>query len=230
MIARLLPRRTAAFSLIEVAISVGLIAFALTAILGLMSIGVGASRDSIDDTVMGLIAQDVADRVRTQVASMKGAFTKADTTGVPVDITSDDFRWNPFFTQQPGYTTIGNSTLPLDPETNQPGETANAYYSREGVFVREATSGAEIENYYKAAIYIRPLPPTSPTADVVSYASLNLPPTGSAPSMDYPVLAVSVQIGWPTQPVKDGKVVGPVVNHIKKNAVKTAFTFLLAKP
>lgn len=49
-----------AFSLIEVTIAVGIVAFVLVAILGLVPVGMQAAREAMDDTRTSLIAQDAA--------------------------------------------------------------------------------------------------------------------------------------------------------------------------
>ncbi len=62
--------RRRAFSLIEVVLALGIVSFALVAILGLMSVGLDSSRDSIDDTAVALLGQDAYNRVRTDVAKL----------------------------------------------------------------------------------------------------------------------------------------------------------------
>jgi len=53
-----------AFSLVEVTLALGVIAFALIAILGLIPVGLSSARDATEDTRVSLIAQDVAVRAR----------------------------------------------------------------------------------------------------------------------------------------------------------------------
>ncbi len=221
------------FSLVEVTLSLGIIAFALVAVMGLLGVGVNASRESVDETVMGLIAQDISNRVREELASVG---PPADSSGAAIPSATSDFRWNATaFTNRPGYAMVANTILPNDPPTGGPGITANAYYTHEGVFVRETIPGAEMDNYYKAAIYVNPLPLTSGLPTTVSYTSLNLPPTYSPPNVnpptvDYPMLAVTVNVGWPVQPVQDGLVIGPAGNKGNRNAAKSTFTFFMSKP
>ena len=57
-------RTERAFSLIEVALSLGVVAFAFMAILGLIPVGLAASRSSIDYTRGSLMARDAINRVR----------------------------------------------------------------------------------------------------------------------------------------------------------------------
>ena len=63
------PRRVSGFSLIEVTLAIGVIAFALLAILGLIPIGMRSGRESIDATRTAQIAQDVVNRIRATVVS-----------------------------------------------------------------------------------------------------------------------------------------------------------------
>ncbi len=53
-----------AFSLIEVVLSLGLIAFVLVAIFALIPVGLNAGRDSVDATRFSLMAQDIRSRVQ----------------------------------------------------------------------------------------------------------------------------------------------------------------------
>jgi len=58
-----------AFSLIEVTIALGVVAFALVAILGLVPVALRSAREATDDTRSSLIAQDVATRARALFSS-----------------------------------------------------------------------------------------------------------------------------------------------------------------
>ena len=60
--------RRFAFSLIEVVLALGIVSFALVAILGLLSVGLDSSRESIDDTAVTLLGQDAYNRVCTDIA------------------------------------------------------------------------------------------------------------------------------------------------------------------
>lgn len=57
-------KKTAAFSLVEVTLAIGIIAFGLLAIIGLLPVGMNSGRESVDATHAQLIAQDVFDRIR----------------------------------------------------------------------------------------------------------------------------------------------------------------------
>lgn len=62
-------KKPAGFSLVEVALSLGIIGFALVAILALVPVGLRSGRDSVDATRTSLIAQDVVNRVRASLDS-----------------------------------------------------------------------------------------------------------------------------------------------------------------
>lgn len=59
--------RPQAFSLVEVTIAIGVIAFALLAVIGLLPIGIQSSKDAGDDTRTSAIAQDVFNRTQGQL-------------------------------------------------------------------------------------------------------------------------------------------------------------------
>ncbi len=82
---RKLRRKDKAFSLVEVVLAVGIVAFVLISILGLMSVGIKANRESADDIAVGLIVQHVSTSLR-----MEG-FTKvnANTNYAPANTTPD---------------------------------------------------------------------------------------------------------------------------------------------
>lgn len=62
-------RKQHAFSLVEVTLSIGIIAFALIAILALVPVGMNSGRDAIDATHTSLIAKDVQARVMSSLAN-----------------------------------------------------------------------------------------------------------------------------------------------------------------
>ena len=61
--------KRAAFSLVEVVMALGVVSFALFAILGLLPVGSQSGRDSIDATRTSLIAQAVFDRIHANMTS-----------------------------------------------------------------------------------------------------------------------------------------------------------------
>jgi uncharacterized protein (TIGR02598 family) len=60
-------RRDTAFSLVEVTLALGIIAFALIAILGLVPVAQNAGHDAADDTKIALIEQDAFTRARAAI-------------------------------------------------------------------------------------------------------------------------------------------------------------------
>lgn len=62
-------RRVTAFSLIEVTLAIGIIAFALVAIFALIPVGLNSSREAIDATHSSLIGKDVQVRVKGSVTA-----------------------------------------------------------------------------------------------------------------------------------------------------------------
>lgn len=60
-------QRTKGFSLVEVTLAIGVIAFALLAIFALIPVGMNSGRAAIDATRTSLIAEDVQNRVQSSV-------------------------------------------------------------------------------------------------------------------------------------------------------------------
>ena len=217
-------RDPAAFSLVEVTLAVAILSFSLVAILGLLSVGINAARDSGDDTKVGFIMQDVANRVRGEMAG----------TVQTVDPTKLDLTWNAAFGTSLNYTILGNTTLPPDQTTGKPAITATAYYTADGVLVPRAGAAnptptptpaasatptfTPTPTFYKAEIVIQhlnpyPYPIPTPTPD----------PNPNSP-ISYPYLVVTVKIGWPTDGTTNGNVLGA------SSTAKAVSTFYLLKP
>jgi uncharacterized protein (TIGR02598 family) len=70
-----LSRSRAGFSLIEIILAVAVIAFALTAILGLFPVAVGAATDSQRETQAALIARSILDQLAARPGSATRYFT-----------------------------------------------------------------------------------------------------------------------------------------------------------
>lgn len=63
---RSMHRRAAGFSLVEVTIALGVAAFALAAIVGLLSITLKSSKSALDDTLVAEMASDLINTMRKQ--------------------------------------------------------------------------------------------------------------------------------------------------------------------
>jgi len=68
-------RQRAAFSLIEIILAVAVIAFALTAILGMFPVAVGAATDSQRETQAALIARSIFDQLQARPETPTRYFT-----------------------------------------------------------------------------------------------------------------------------------------------------------
>lgn len=198
----MIENRSHGFSLIEVTLAIGIIAFGLIAILGLVPVGLNAAKDAADDTRTSLIAQDVFNRVRGDLST--------NTTAVPVANLS--LRWldasGNLQASPISYTSIANASYGITTPA------ANAYYDSEGLFLNESADYAR--NSYKARIFIRPL--------ATGTYPPNLQPSGSAPNTSYPMLSVVVKLGWPTEAKLDGKILPT------DTTTQATYTFLFRKP
>ncbi len=66
MTSRPSPAAPFGFSLVEITLTLGIVAFVLVSILGLFSVGIESSRRSADDTIISQIANQVLSDTRTQ--------------------------------------------------------------------------------------------------------------------------------------------------------------------
>lgn len=231
-------RKSAGFSLVEVTLAIGIIAFALLAIFALIPVGLNSSRDAIDDTTTSLIAQDIYNRIKSEVATdqVPVAWTTANGT--------DRFqlRWNRNLFPLTGlsYLSLANIS-PTAYSGATPPSTTVAYYDTSALFVKQTAqvAGEPIDptrNFVRADVIIRPLyctagqvlPVAGPTPaydlNATNYPEFARPRTMSSGSIDYPYLSVHVSLGWPTQPVVDGALVSTGA------AAKKLYTFYLRKP
>lgn len=72
-----------AFSLVEVVIAVGLVSFALLALVGLLTVGLKSSRESAEDTILSLCTETTQALVRAEgfsQVSANAAYAPGDTT------------------------------------------------------------------------------------------------------------------------------------------------------
>ena len=80
----MMTNRTAAFSMVEVTLALGIVAFALLAIFGLLPVGLTASRNAADDTRTSMVAQDAYNRVRASLN--RGVYFDGTFARVPLSI------------------------------------------------------------------------------------------------------------------------------------------------
>jgi uncharacterized protein (TIGR02598 family) len=92
------PGRSAAFTLVEIVLVLAVIATALIALIGVLPVGMNASRQAADQTVVALIYEDVHNRLQSEklvagVASFSPAFF--DDRGVFIPTTSNPSSGTP---------------------------------------------------------------------------------------------------------------------------------------
>ncbi len=152
-------KRQSGFSLVEVTLAIGVIAFALVAIFALIPVGLSSSREAIDDTTTSLITQDIFNRVKAEVATDQLPIPWTNPTG------NDTFqiRWNRIILPAAGlsYSNLAN-VLPAVYNVSPQPSTAVAYYDTSGLFVKQAPQNPNdpvdpTRNFLRADIIIRPL-------------------------------------------------------------------------
>jgi uncharacterized protein (TIGR02598 family) len=231
-------QKVRAFSLVEVTLAIGIIAFALLGIFALIPVGLNSSREAIDDTSTSLITQDIYSRIRSEVATDRTAVPWTNSNGKE----TFQLRWNRQILPLTGlsYSALGNVPATSYSGATPPSTTVG-YYDKLGLFVKQAPQSSTdvidtTRNFVRADIIIRPLycdptqiiplagPPPAYDATHTSYGEFVRPRTISAGVVDYPYLGVHVSLGWPAQPVADGSLVATGAGN------KKIYTFYLQKP
>ncbi|XHR28463.1 MAG: hypothetical protein ACFUZC_21420 [Chthoniobacteraceae bacterium] len=74
--------RIFAFSLIEIVVAMGVVSFSLTAMMGLLSVSLGSSKASTEDTVLAAMASDILGDLRRQSFANAQTYVQASTPAV----------------------------------------------------------------------------------------------------------------------------------------------------
>jgi type II secretory pathway pseudopilin PulG len=177
-------RKTKAFSLVEIALALGVIAVALVAIFALIPVGLNASRDATNDTQTTMIAEDVYNRVRLSVnrgVYFDGTFARVPLTTGPSPIPTPE-------------------SLPA-PWTGGAGatQTISWFYDINGLYRDEAMTGTFSSVYYRVDVQFG-----------ASWAA----GVGAAPTPDAGLLRpVTAKILWPVN-TADGTVINANNNKV----------------
>lgn len=113
------PAPTRAFSLIEVAMAMGIVAFAFTALMGMLPVGLGLFRDATDTSVATRIVQKVSGDLQqadfNSIASADGNVIYFDEQGTVVSSVNGAIYWArvSIFSgaQLPGNSQVSNGDL-----------------------------------------------------------------------------------------------------------------------
>ena len=103
-------RGSRGFNMVEIALAIGIIGFALVSILGLFAVGLNASRDTADDSMASLLVQAVvADRRSTPYSSITPPIT-ATTFEIPaLDSPAASWPYILYFKKSGGVPVITNA-------------------------------------------------------------------------------------------------------------------------
>lgn len=156
------------FSLIEVTLSLGVLAVALVAIFGLMPVGMTASRDAANDTQVSLIADDACSRVRyytNRGIYFDGTFARVPLTSGPSPVPTPVPLPTPWTVDAAGTQSI------------------SWFYDVNGQYRTEADAGTYSNTYYRV--------------DVNFGATWNAIGTSPTPNPGF-LRPVTIKISWPT--------------------------------
>ncbi len=177
-------RGSVAFSLVEVTLSIGIIAFGLIAIVGLIPVGMSAAKDAVNDTKATFMAEDIYVRIKGKISRSLAV------------VANDPAAFDTYI----------NNTLPT-PTASVPipsNVLTIAYlYDVDGKFLYEYSAGTTVpanvtaflkSNYYRAQVDV---------CKLSDYTALGYVDNGV-------LLGVTVQINWPTYTQQtDGGVINP---------------------
>jgi len=166
------------FSLVEVMLAVGIVAFAVVGVLTAFPVGIEAARDSRDETTAALIADDVFTRMRSQ------PFTSVRIPQVPFKTVS--------LATSPGWNGAGPNYQDLFCYARN-GQPANA--AGGGTLGQGPQSGSSYksdEGYFAVRIYVRNNPYQGKTTD------------GSISAMT-DLACVILEVSWPVRQPYDNR-------------------------
>lgn len=122
--------------MVEVTLALGIIAFALLAIVGLLPIGLNSSRDASSDTQTSLILQDIHARVRGSIN--RGVYFDGTFAHVPLS-SGPTPAATPIPLPSPWVASGGNQTITW-------------FYDKDGLYRAEATSSDFSKAFYRVDV------------------------------------------------------------------------------
>ena len=109
-------RRARGFSLVEVALALGIFAFSIVSMMSLMSVGLNTSRESRErltrSEILKSVNNEIANTRYDQLATLDGKQIQFDNEGLPVTSTSDEHRYVAELTQLPNSQVLQGGVLP----------------------------------------------------------------------------------------------------------------------
>jgi hypothetical protein len=208
--------KAAAFTMIEIAISLGVIAFALVAIIGILPVGLTVERESHQDAVIGQDGPFFLEAIRSGGPALGvGANTSLDflTNYVDYIAIANSGRTTPLiYTNDPksaNYLSNGAMILGLltTPEIYPPvyGDSTNSVTARirglTGAATEQSGSNALTSFRYYMNVEIHPFNSLSPES--TDYTDYNLMDTNTLPAANYLVnnlYDVRLKFSWPVRP------------------------------
>lgn len=83
-------KRLQAFSLVEIVLALGVISFALVAIIGLLPIGLASNRGTIQETRANHLAEEIFSTLRSQTFTSVSLSTLGSSSSTPLDLSSEN--------------------------------------------------------------------------------------------------------------------------------------------
>lgn len=117
---RLVPSRRPdhrdGFSLVEVALALGIFAFSIISMMSLMSVGLSTSRESRErltrSEILKSVNNEIANTRYDQLPTLDGKEIRFDNEGLPITTSSGEHRYVAELTQLPDSQVLAGSVLP----------------------------------------------------------------------------------------------------------------------
>jgi type II secretory pathway pseudopilin PulG len=160
--------RSSAFSLVEVTLALGVAAFCLLAVFGLLPIGLNSDRNSTQQTAAASLARAIAADLRVTPKTLPATDQVSPRYGITVPATGAPSHT--IFLKEDG--TAGAQDASADP-TQSPRFRATLYFNASGASLREATGVRILLTWPAMADKVAGTPPTNYSGAYETFTALD---------------------------------------------------------
>jgi Tfp pilus assembly protein PilV len=166
---RFVPSRSSAFSLVEVTLALGVAAFCLLAVFGLLPTGLNSDRNSTQQTAAASLARAIAADLRVAPKTLPATDQNSPRYGITIPATGSPSHT--IFLKDDG-TSVGGQDASADP-TQNPKFRATLYFNASGASLREATGVRILLTWPALADKTAGTPPTNYSGAYETFTALD---------------------------------------------------------